>query len=73
MSDNEGNNLLIEFASNILKILITILAGYMVWDFLNPGGFWEFILFILLWGALTRLFFSIIAIILLLLVTITRK
>lgn len=39
----------------IVSISISVAAGILTWKWLNPVGFWNIILFLIIWGILSKI------------------
>ncbi len=52
MSDSNGTLVALMW---IVTVVLTILAGIISWNIINPGGFFSFIGFLTIWGVLSSL------------------
>lgn len=48
-------------------IILSIGAGFLAWDWIEPDSFWRTILFIIVWGILIKISYFIIGMIVMLL------
>lgn len=48
----------------VVTAIIYIVTGILVWNWIDPSGFWSFLLFLILWYGLAKLIGEIVGLIL---------